>query len=58
MVIDIQKCHSEKVTQLILTHITEAKLTRTHGMELTYTLPMNATESFPGIFEFTFCFDH
>ncbi|XP_013398468.1 ATP-binding cassette sub-family A member 5-like [Lingula anatina] len=50
MVID-QNCDQDKVTELVLHHVPSSKLTRSHGMVLTYTLPMDQTDRFAGLFE-------
>ncbi len=43
--------HLEKVTELVQNHATGAELSREHGREITYTLPLTAVDKFVGKLE-------
>ncbi|XP_030854731.1 ATP-binding cassette sub-family A member 5 isoform X4 [Strongylocentrotus purpuratus] len=44
-------CDQDKITDVIQTHIPEASITRSHGMELAYSLPLKDVSSFSGMFK-------
>ena len=43
--------HLEKVTELVQNHAAGAELSREHGREITYTLPLTAVDKFVGKLE-------
>uniref|UniRef100_A0AAQ5XMK4 Cholesterol transporter ABCA5 n=1 Tax=Amphiprion ocellaris TaxID=80972 RepID=A0AAQ5XMK4_AMPOC len=43
-------CEAEKITSLVKHHVPKAKLARQHEAELTYTLPFESMDTFPGLF--------
>jgi hypothetical protein len=43
-----ENCNEEEVTKFVKHHIPDASMIRKHGMELSYTLPMNDTDKFHG----------
>uniref|UniRef100_A0A3B4ZPC9 Cholesterol transporter ABCA5 n=1 Tax=Stegastes partitus TaxID=144197 RepID=A0A3B4ZPC9_9TELE len=43
-------CEAEKITTLVKHHVPKAKLSRQHEAELTYTLPFESMDTFPGLF--------
>ncbi len=47
MVVD-QDINTDRITEIVKSHIPEGKVSRSHGMELAYTLPLKDTNRFPG----------
>ncbi|KAF3704067.1 ATP-binding cassette sub-family A member 5 [Channa argus] len=45
-----ERCDSEKITLLAKQHVPKAKLSREHEAELTFTLPFESVDKFPGLF--------
>uniref|UniRef100_A0A3Q2PT03 Cholesterol transporter ABCA5 n=1 Tax=Fundulus heteroclitus TaxID=8078 RepID=A0A3Q2PT03_FUNHE len=43
-------CDAEKVALLMKQHVPKAKLSQQHGAELTFTLPFESMNTFPGLF--------
>uniref|UniRef100_A0A3Q3R5P0 ABC transporter domain-containing protein n=1 Tax=Monopterus albus TaxID=43700 RepID=A0A3Q3R5P0_MONAL len=43
-------CHAEMITSLVKQHVPKAKLSRQHEAELTFTLPFESRDTFPGLF--------
>lgn len=43
-------CDAEKITSLVKQHVPKAKLSRQHEAELTFTLPFESMDTFPGLF--------
>ena len=43
-----QDTNVRSITELVTSHIPEGKVSRSHGMELSYTLPLQDTNKFPG----------
>ena len=39
---------SEPISKLVTSHIGNGVISRVHGQELTYTLPLDSVEKFPG----------
>ncbi|XP_056911569.1 ATP-binding cassette sub-family A member 5 isoform X2 [Takifugu flavidus] len=44
------RCETEKITSLVKRHVAKAKLTQQHEAELTFTLPFESMDTFPGLF--------
>lgn len=42
------RCETEKITSLVKHHVAKAKLTQQHEAELTFTLPFESMDTFPG----------
>lgn len=42
------RCETEKITSLVTHHVAKAKLTQQHEAELTFTLPFESMDTFPG----------
>uniref|UniRef100_A0A665WMZ0 Cholesterol transporter ABCA5 n=1 Tax=Echeneis naucrates TaxID=173247 RepID=A0A665WMZ0_ECHNA len=52
-------CEAEKITSLVKQHVPKAKLSRQHEAELTFTLPFESMDTFPGeISLYTCLFSH
>ncbi|KAM4524848.1 cholesterol transporter ABCA5 [Odontesthes bonariensis] len=45
-----ERCDAEKVASLVEQHVAKAKLSRQHETELTFTLPFESMDMFPGLF--------
>uniref|UniRef100_A0A669C091 ATP binding cassette subfamily A member 5 n=1 Tax=Oreochromis niloticus TaxID=8128 RepID=A0A669C091_ORENI len=45
-----EACDAEKITSLVKQHVPKAKLSRHHEAELTFTLPFESMDTFPGLF--------
>ncbi|KAG7215487.1 hypothetical protein INR49_003263 [Caranx melampygus] len=45
-----ERCEAEKITSLVQQHVPKAKLSRQHEAELTFTLPFESMDTFPGLF--------
>uniref|UniRef100_A0A3Q4AVM2 Cholesterol transporter ABCA5 n=1 Tax=Mola mola TaxID=94237 RepID=A0A3Q4AVM2_MOLML len=45
-----ERCEAEKITSLIKHHVPRAKLSQQHEAELTFTLPFESMDTFPGLF--------
>ncbi|XP_059181099.1 ATP-binding cassette sub-family A member 5 [Centropristis striata] len=45
-----ERCEAESVTSLVKQHVPKAKLSRQHEAELTFTLPFESMDTFPGLF--------
>uniref|UniRef100_A0A3Q4NBG5 Cholesterol transporter ABCA5 n=1 Tax=Neolamprologus brichardi TaxID=32507 RepID=A0A3Q4NBG5_NEOBR len=45
-----EACDAEKITSLVKQHVPKAKLSRQHEAELTFTLPFESMDTFPGLF--------
>ncbi|XP_049419184.1 ATP-binding cassette sub-family A member 5 [Epinephelus fuscoguttatus] len=45
-----ERCEAEKITSLVKQHVSKAKLSRQHEAELTFTLPFESMDTFPGLF--------
>ncbi|XP_069016034.1 cholesterol transporter ABCA5 [Embiotoca jacksoni] len=45
-----ERCDAERVTSLVKQHVSKAKLSRQHEAELTFTLPLESMDTFPGLF--------
>uniref|UniRef100_A0A8C4H4V3 Cholesterol transporter ABCA5 n=1 Tax=Dicentrarchus labrax TaxID=13489 RepID=A0A8C4H4V3_DICLA len=45
-----QRCEAEKITLVVKQHVPKAKLSRQHEAELTFTLPFESMDTFPGLF--------
>lgn len=43
-----ERCDAEKITSLVKQHVPKAKLSRQHEAELTFTLPFESMDTFPG----------
>lgn len=43
-----EACDAEKITSLVKQHVPKAKLSRQHEAELTFTLPFESMDTFPG----------
>ncbi len=41
-------CEAEKITSLVKQHVPKAELCRQHEAELTFTLPFESMDTFPG----------
>ncbi|XP_033629986.1 ATP-binding cassette sub-family A member 5-like isoform X1 [Asterias rubens] len=50
MVVD-QDIDTDRITEIVTSHIPEGKVSRSHGMELAYTLPLKDTNRFPDLFQ-------
>uniref|UniRef100_A0A665WRZ3 Cholesterol transporter ABCA5 n=1 Tax=Echeneis naucrates TaxID=173247 RepID=A0A665WRZ3_ECHNA len=48
-------CEAEKITSLVKQHVPKAKLSRQHEAELTFTLPFESMDTFPGLFSHLDC---
>ncbi|XP_068610443.1 cholesterol transporter ABCA5 [Brachionichthys hirsutus] len=48
-------CEAEKITALVTQHVPKAKLSRQHKAELTFTLPFENMDTFPGLFSVLDC---
>ncbi|XP_038064464.1 ATP-binding cassette sub-family A member 10-like [Patiria miniata] len=46
-----QDVNVQQINQLVTRHIPEGKVSRSHGMELSYTLPLQESDKFPGLFQ-------
>lgn len=42
------RCETEKISSLVKQHVAKAKLTQQHEAELTFTLPFESMDTFPG----------
>ncbi|XP_041671123.1 ATP-binding cassette sub-family A member 5 isoform X2 [Cheilinus undulatus] len=45
-----ERCETDKITSLVKHHVPKAKLSRQHEAELTFTLPFESMDTFPGLF--------
>ncbi|CAN9508853.1 unnamed protein product [Ophioblennius macclurei] len=45
-----ERCDAEKIASLVKQHVPKAKLSRQHEAELTFTLPFESMDTFPGLF--------
>ncbi|KAM9426684.1 cholesterol transporter ABCA5 [Pholidichthys leucotaenia] len=45
-----ESCDAETITSLVKQHVPKAKLSRQHEAELTFTLPFESVDTFPGLF--------
>lgn len=45
-----ERCEADKITSLVKQHVPKAKLSRQHEAELTFTLPFESMDTFPGLF--------
>uniref|UniRef100_A0A8C4H680 ABC transporter domain-containing protein n=1 Tax=Dicentrarchus labrax TaxID=13489 RepID=A0A8C4H680_DICLA len=45
-----ERCEAEKITLVVKQHVPKAKLSRQHEAELTFTLPFESMDTFPGLF--------
>ncbi|XP_005743441.1 cholesterol transporter ABCA5 isoform X2 [Pundamilia nyererei] len=45
-----EACDAENITSLVKQHVPKAKLSRQHEAELTFTLPFESMDTFPGLF--------
>ena len=43
-------CDREKITHLVTSNVSGAEMSRVHGKELSYRLPMKNVDQFPGNF--------
>ncbi|XP_038065899.1 ATP-binding cassette sub-family A member 5-like [Patiria miniata] len=46
-----KSAHIDKITELVTTHVPESVVSRSHGMELAYTLPIQDANKFPDLFQ-------
>ncbi|KAM3592158.1 uncharacterized protein V6R79_013887 [Siganus canaliculatus] len=45
-----ESCEAETISSLVQQHVPKAKLSRQHEAELTFTLPFESVDTFPGLF--------
>ena len=44
-----ENCDRLSITELVKSHVPGAEMSRVHGKELSYRLPMKSVEHFPGL---------